>query len=57
MVNSWGESAGAVSVATHMIIYDGDTQGLFRAAYMQSGSPVPVGPIEGGQKCICSFTT
>ncbi len=35
----------------HMIAYDGDTQGLFRAAFMQSGSPIPVGDLEGGQKC------
>ncbi|KAF9455346.1 Alpha/Beta hydrolase protein, partial [Collybia nuda] len=27
----------------------GDTQGLFRAAFMQSGSPVPVGDITNGQ--------
>ncbi|KAK0460006.1 carotenoid ester lipase precursor [Desarmillaria tabescens] len=40
-VTIWGESAGAISAAMHMIAYDGDTQGLFRAAFMQSGSPDP----------------
>lgn len=49
-VTIWGESAGAISAAMHMIAYDGDTQGLFRAAFMQSGSPIPVGDLEGGQK-------
>ncbi|KAK0460004.1 carotenoid ester lipase precursor [Desarmillaria tabescens] len=49
-VTIWGESAGAISAAMHMIAYDGDTQGLFRAAFMQSGSPIPVGALEGGQK-------
>ncbi|KAK0487104.1 carotenoid ester lipase precursor [Armillaria novae-zelandiae] len=49
-VTLWGESAGAISAAMHTIAYDGDTQGLFRAAFMQSGSPIPVGDLEGGQK-------
>ncbi|KAF9018964.1 carotenoid ester lipase precursor [Hymenopellis radicata] len=49
-VTIWGESAGAMSVASHMIINDGDTEGLFRGAFMQSGSPLPVGDIENGQK-------
>ncbi|SJL07135.1 related to Lipase 4 [Armillaria ostoyae] len=49
-VTIWGESAGAISAALHTIAYDGDTQGLFRAAFMQSGSPIPVGDLEGGQK-------
>ncbi|KAJ7886362.1 Alpha/Beta hydrolase protein [Mycena leptocephala] len=35
---------------TKMLANGGDTEGLFRAGYMQSGSPVPVGPIENGQK-------
>ncbi|KAJ7289382.1 Alpha/Beta hydrolase protein [Mycena rebaudengoi] len=49
-VTIWGESAGAISVALQMLTNGGDTEGLFRAGYMQSGSPVPVGPIENGQK-------
>ncbi|PFH47076.1 hypothetical protein AMATHDRAFT_153008 [Amanita thiersii Skay4041] len=49
-VTIWGESAGAVSVALHMLADGGDTNGLYRAAVMQSGSPIPTGPIENGQK-------
>ncbi|KAH9907098.1 carotenoid ester lipase precursor [Epithele typhae] len=48
-VTIWGESAGAISVAMHMITNGGDTEGLFRGAFMQSGSPIPVGDIEHGQ--------
>jgi carboxylesterase type B len=46
---SWGESAGAISAALHMIANDGNTEGLFRGAIMESGAPVPVGDIENGQ--------
>ncbi|KIY52398.1 alpha/beta-hydrolase [Fistulina hepatica ATCC 64428] len=49
-VTIWGESAGAISAALHMITNGGDTEGLFRAAFMQSGAPVPVGDITKGQK-------
>ncbi|KAK2464104.1 hypothetical protein APHAL10511_003852 [Amanita phalloides] len=49
-VTIWGESAGAISVALHMLYDGGNTGGLFRAGFMQSGSPIPVGPIEHGQK-------
>ncbi|KIY72788.1 carotenoid ester lipase precursor [Cylindrobasidium torrendii FP15055 ss-10] len=49
-VTIWGESAGAISVALHMISNGGDTEGLFRAGFMQSGSPIPVGDLTGGQK-------
>ncbi|KAF7289146.1 Carboxylic ester hydrolase [Mycena indigotica] len=51
-VTIWGESAGAISVALHMLTNGGNTEGLFRAGYMQSGSPIPVGPIDNasGQK-------
>ncbi|KAH9475726.1 Lipase 1 [Psilocybe cubensis] len=38
-VTIWGESAGALSVGTHLIINDGNPEGLFHAAVMQSGSP------------------
>ncbi|KAI0671152.1 carotenoid ester lipase precursor [Trametes maxima] len=48
-VTIWGESAGAISVALHLITNGGDTQGLFRGAFMQSGSPIPVGDIAHGQ--------
>ncbi|KAJ7628831.1 carotenoid ester lipase precursor [Roridomyces roridus] len=49
-VTIWGESAGAISVSLQMLANGGDTEGLFRGGFMQSGSPVPVGPIENGQK-------
>jgi len=45
----WGESAGAISVAMQMISNGGNTEGLFRAAFMQSGSPTPVGDITAKQ--------
>ncbi|KAI0296558.1 carotenoid ester lipase precursor [Multifurca ochricompacta] len=49
-VTIWGESAGAISVALHMLVNQGDQQGLFRGAIMQSGGPIPVGDIEHGQQ-------
>jgi len=42
---SFGQSAGAISVSLQMLAYDGDTEGLFRAGFMMSGSPLPVGDI------------
>lgn len=48
--DSWGESAGAISVALHMLVNKGDQEGLFRGAVMQSGGPIPVGDIENGQQ-------
>lgn len=48
-VTIWGESAGAISVALHMLTNGGNTEGLFRGAFMQSGSPIPVGDISHGQ--------
>ncbi|KAA1472211.1 carotenoid ester lipase precursor [Dentipellis sp. KUC8613] len=48
-VTIWGESAGAISVAMHMLANDGDPQGLFRGAIMQSGGPIPVAGMENGQ--------
>ncbi|KAJ7155733.1 Alpha/Beta hydrolase protein [Mycena filopes] len=49
-VTIWGESAGAISVSLQMLANGGNTEGLFRGAFMQSGSPIPVGPVENGQK-------
>ncbi|KAK7458144.1 hypothetical protein VKT23_010052 [Stygiomarasmius scandens] len=49
-VTIWGESAGAISVSLHMLANGGDTEGLFRAGFMQSGSPIPVGDITNGQQ-------
>ncbi|KAG2009795.1 carotenoid ester lipase [Coprinopsis cinerea AmutBmut pab1-1] len=48
-VTIWGESAGAISAALQMVAFDGNSEGLFRGAFMQSGAPIPVGPIENGQ--------
>ncbi|KAI1846889.1 hypothetical protein JX266_007110 [Neoarthrinium moseri] len=36
-VTLFGESAGSLSAATHMVLNDGDTEGLFRGAIMFSG--------------------
>ena len=36
-VTIFGESAGSWSVATHMVLNNGDNEGLFRAAIMASG--------------------
>ncbi|KAJ7625831.1 Alpha/Beta hydrolase protein [Roridomyces roridus] len=49
-VTIWGGSSGAISVSLQMLTNNGDTEGLFRAAFMQSGSPIPTGPVENGQK-------
>ncbi|OAX38437.1 alpha beta-hydrolase [Rhizopogon vinicolor AM-OR11-026] len=48
-VTIWGESAGAWSVGLHMITNGGNPEGLFRAAFMESGSPIPIGDITHGQ--------
>ncbi|KAG0703413.1 Alpha/Beta hydrolase protein [Suillus ampliporus] len=48
-VTIWGFSAGAKSAALHMVTNGGNTEGLFRAAFMESGSPFPVGDIAHGQ--------
>ncbi|KAH9855288.1 carotenoid ester lipase precursor [Lenzites betulinus] len=44
-VTIWGESAGSISVASHMITNGGNPEGLFRAAWMESGSAFPSGDI------------
>ncbi|KAF9523406.1 carotenoid ester lipase precursor [Crepidotus variabilis] len=49
-VTIWGESAGSVSVSLHMLFNRGNTEGLFRAAFMESGAPLPVGGLAKGQK-------
>ncbi|KAF9474072.1 carotenoid ester lipase precursor [Pholiota conissans] len=38
-VTIWGESAGAISVGMHLIVNDGNPNGLFHGAFMESGSP------------------
>jgi acetylcholinesterase len=39
-VTLWGESAGAYSVSDHINAYDGDNEGLFRAAILESGNAI-----------------
>ncbi|KAG0694304.1 Alpha/Beta hydrolase protein [Suillus ampliporus] len=49
-VTIWGFSAGAVSVALHMVTNGGNTTGLFRAAFMNSGAPTTIDDITHGQQ-------
>ncbi|KZV76829.1 carotenoid ester lipase precursor [Peniophora sp. CONT] len=49
-VTLWGQSAGAISISLQMLTNGGNTEGLFHAAWMHSGAPIPTGPIENGQK-------
>ncbi|GMF78288.1 unnamed protein product [Aspergillus oryzae] len=39
-VTIWGGSSGAVSVGRHLTAYGGRDDGLFRAAILQSGTPI-----------------
>ncbi|KAJ7599913.1 carotenoid ester lipase precursor [Mycena floridula] len=48
-VTLWGESAGAISASLQMLANGGNTEGLFRGAFLESGSPIPVGDISHGQ--------
>jgi len=38
-ITVWGESAGAQSIAYHLLSYDGRDDGLFQAAILESGGP------------------
>ncbi|KAH9040259.1 carotenoid ester lipase precursor [Lactarius hengduanensis] len=49
-VTIWGESAGAISVSLQMLANGGKTEGLFRAAFMQSGPPSQTNDITRGQQ-------
>ncbi|KAI0351864.1 carotenoid ester lipase [Trametes cingulata] len=42
-VTIWGESAGSSSVAFQMLTNNGNTEGLFRAGWMESGAVTPAG--------------
>lgn len=48
-IRSWGQSAGAISVSLQMLANGGNNEGLFRGAFMLSGSPMPVSDITHGQ--------
>ena len=50
ILHSWGESAGTISASLHMLVNGGNTQGLFRGAFMESGAPLPIGDIADEQK-------
>lgn len=47
---SWGESAGAISVALHLLANGDNPGGLLRGVFMESGAPIPVGDTTNGQK-------
>ncbi|KAH8099439.1 Alpha/Beta hydrolase protein [Cristinia sonorae] len=49
-VTLWGESAGSMSIASQMLSNNGDQQGLFRGAFMHSGSLVALGDMSGAQE-------
>jgi carboxylesterase type B len=53
---SWGESAGAASVSLQMLTNDGHPNGLFRAAFMQSGFLAPVGDMAHVREQPATFT-
>ncbi|KAI1788049.1 carotenoid ester lipase [Ganoderma leucocontextum] len=42
----WGESAGSISVALHMLYNGGNADGLFRAGFMESGNAFPTGYVD-----------
>ena len=47
---SWGELAGVISVALHMIANGRNTKGLFHGAFMESGAVIPVGDMSLSQQ-------
>ncbi|KIY67671.1 carotenoid ester lipase precursor [Cylindrobasidium torrendii FP15055 ss-10] len=50
LITLWGGSAGAISIASQLVAYDGNTEGLFHGIFAQSGSPMSVGDLTDGQK-------
>ena len=46
----WGQSAGGISVGSQIITNQGDSEGLFRGAIMQSGSPQTAMDTTSGQQ-------
>ncbi|KAH9030331.1 carotenoid ester lipase precursor [Lactarius pseudohatsudake] len=49
-VTIWGESAGSISISLQMLANGGNNEGLFLAAFMQSGAPMSIGDITHGQQ-------
>ncbi|VDB94160.1 unnamed protein product [Peniophora sp. CBMAI 1063] len=56
-VTIWGQSSGALSVAMQMVAYNGNDEGLFRGAFMESGGLADTGPLEHGQPFFDKFAT
>jgi acetylcholinesterase len=48
--HSWGQSAGSISVGMQMITNNGDTEGLFRSAFLESGYMHSTGSLEDAQQ-------
>lgn len=48
-VTLFGESAGSLSIATHLVLNDGDTEGLFSGAIMASGAIMKLKDYHHGQ--------
>ncbi|KAF8815491.1 carotenoid ester lipase precursor [Phlegmacium glaucopus] len=48
-VTIWGESAGAESIGLHLVLNDGNPEGLFHGAFMESGSPTSLQDITDQQ--------
>lgn len=46
----WGQSAGGISVGNQIVTNQGNSEGLFRAVIMQSGSPHKTMDILSGQQ-------
>ena len=46
LLYSWGESAGGGSVVLQMQTNGGGTEGLFRAAFIESAGPLPTGYVD-----------
>ncbi|KZV74625.1 carotenoid ester lipase precursor [Peniophora sp. CONT] len=56
-VTIWGQSAGAISVAMHMLTNGGNNERLFRGAFMMSGGPFDTGALEDGQTSFNDFAS
>lgn len=44
----YGESSGAISISHHLLAFNGNLNGLFRAAICQSGTALPAGKLSEG---------
>ncbi|TDL26386.1 carotenoid ester lipase precursor [Rickenella mellea] len=48
-VTMWGESAGSIAVSLQLLTNGGNSGGLYRGAFLESGSPYPVGNATAAQ--------